>query len=95
MLDPLSPLILPAEHQIDFSSGDWEREIKQHWERQVLTDALLYGEIPLDILLDCLNDQGIDPDWYCRYATGQIEKAIEMDIRSQMDPNEVLVYARR
>ena len=95
MLDPLCPLILPAERSLDFSDQDWEAEIDRHWERQILTDALLSGEIPLDVLLDCLNDQDIDPDRYCDYATRQIATAIEMDIRSQMDPNEVLVYARR
>jgi hypothetical protein len=41
MLDPLSPLILPAERHLDFSDQDWSKEIDQHGERQVLTDALL------------------------------------------------------
>jgi hypothetical protein len=48
----------------------------------------------LDILLDCLNDQGIDPDWYCGYAANQIERAIRADIITQMDPNEVRAYVR-
>lgn len=94
LLDPLAPLILPAERSPDFSDQDWANEIEQHWERQLLTDKLLSGEIPADILLDCLRDQGISPDWYCDYATAQIERAIKADIRSQMDPNEVICYAR-
>jgi hypothetical protein len=58
-MDPLSPLILPATYHPDFSEGDWDDEIESHWERQLLTDQLLAGEIPLDILLDCLGKSAL------------------------------------
>ena len=94
MLDPLSPLILPATYHPDFSEGDWDDEIDRHWERQVLVDQLLAGEIPLEILLDCLGTQGVNVDQYCIQTTERIDRAIRADIALQMDPNEIGAYVR-
>lgn len=93
-MDPLSPLILPAVYCPDFSEGDWGNEIDRHWERQVLTDKLLAGEIPLEILLDCLGSQGVNVDQYCAQTTERIDRAIRSDIASRCDPNEIAAYVR-
>jgi hypothetical protein len=93
MLDTiLWPLSTIERWKPDYGASDIQAEIKALFERQRMVDALMAGEIPLDELLDCLNDQGISPDQYCTEAVANIEEILSGEIATDFDPDEISIY---
>lgn len=88
----LLPLSTIERWEPDYNQSDIDTEIAHLFERQRMVDQLMAGEIPLDELLDCLNDQGVSPDQYCEEATANIEAILNGQIAIDIDPDEVAIY---
>lgn len=54
-----------------------EAEVQEHLLRNQLIGDFLEGKTGFDVVLDCLNDQGIDPDLYLDSMRWNINAVME------------------
>lgn len=94
MNDPIEPLGVGAILVPDMSSGDWDRAIEDMWIINCLVSQSLSGEIPMDEVLDAIATFGADVDTYISNACDRIDQAIAQDLARDLDPSELLAYAR-
>ena len=94
-VDPTLPLMTVFRENPDFNQADSEREMALLFERQRMIDQVVAGTIPVDELLDCLNDQGFDPDHYADTVTDNIEFHIANDFGRFVDPSDLDFFLRQ
>lgn len=90
----LEPLAVSAIYLPDFSNDDWERQLEAMWLVNCMASKVLAGEIPVDDLLAAVESVGVDPDVYDAVASDRLNRAIDEDFFSDLDPGEVLAYVQ-
>lgn len=93
-IDPTMPFLTTFRENADYSESDSAREMALLFERQCLIDQVVAGTIPVEDLLDCLNDQGYDPDHYADTVTDNIEFHIANDFGRFVDPSDLEFFLR-
>ena len=87
------PFLTTFRENADYSKSDSDREMTLLFERQRLIDQVVAGTIPVEDLLDCLNDQGYDPDHYADTVVDNIEFHIAHDLARFADPSDLEFFA--
>lgn len=96
MADPLSPLdpfrTVARQHR-DFNRSDEATELDQALLRDELIEQLITGQGHLDTALDCLAEQGIDPDAWIDATLANIDYVIDAGIRFEPTETGLLLPA--
>lgn len=91
-IDPTMPFLTTFRENPDYDDQDSQKEIELLFQRQQMIDQLLTGNIPVDELLDCLNDQDYDVDDYVDTVVSNIEYHIENDMNRFADPDDLSFF---
>lgn len=93
MTDPLSPLdpfrTAIRQHR-DFNRSDEAAEVAHTLLRDELIQQLITGGGYLDTALDCLAEQGIDPDAWIDATVANIDYVIDAGVR--FEPTETGLF---
>lgn len=96
MADPLSPLdpfrTVARQHR-DFNRADEASELAQALLRDELIEHLITGDGYLDTALDCLAQQGINPDAWIDTTVANIEYVIDAGVRFEPTETGLLLPA--
>lgn len=79
-MDVLEPFLLDFTDLSDLNASDIEKEIIRLNEQRKITTEFLKGEIPLEILLDCVADFELDAYEYLGIVEDNINSFIENQI---------------
>ena len=94
-IDPTHPFLTLFRENPDHNQSDELSEMEQLFERNRLIDKVVAGTIPVDELLDCLSDQGFDPDHYANTVADNIEFHIANDFGRFVDPSDLDFFLRQ
>lgn len=86
LLSPLDPFRTVARHHRDFNRSDEATELAQALQRDELIEQLITGEGYLDTALDCLAEQGIDPDAWIDATVTNMAYVVDAGVR--FEPTE-------
>ncbi|MBE9137667.1 hypothetical protein IQ254_10645 [Nodosilinea sp. LEGE 07088] len=80
-LSPLDPFLTALRADPDFNRSDERNELESALVRDALITDLITGQGYLDTTLDCLAEQGIDPDAWLGAVVNNIEHVIDAGVR--------------
>lgn len=90
LYSPLDPFLTALRHDPDFNRSDEQAELKAAMVRDDLIEALINGDGHLDTALDCLAEQGIDPNAWVEAVEVNINYVIDAGIR--FEPTETGLF---
>lgn len=90
LYSPLDPFLTALRHDPDFNRSDERGELQAAQLRDDLIEALINGDGHLDTALDCLAEQGIDPDAWLGAVEANIEYVIDAGVR--FEPTETGLF---
>ncbi|KJH72200.1 hypothetical protein [Aliterella atlantica] len=76
-MDVLEPFLLDFNSSSELNKSDIEQEIIRLDEQRKIALALLKGEVPLEVLLDCVADFKIDAYEYLDLVEEVIDSVID------------------
>lgn len=90
LYSPLDPFLTALRHDPDFDRSDERNELEAAMVRDDLIEALIHGEGHLDTALDCLAEQGIDPNAWVDAVEANINYVIDAGVR--FEPTETGLF---
>lgn len=90
LYSPLDPFLTALRHDPDFNRSDERNELHQAMVRDGLIEALIHGDEHLDTALDCLAEQGIDPNAWVDAVEANINYVIDAGVR--FEPTETGLF---
>ncbi|MEO1349060.1 MAG: hypothetical protein AAFW84_09710 [Cyanobacteria bacterium J06635_15] len=85
MADISDPFMTFLEEHPDFSESDEQRAVERLLKRQDAVQSFLIEEVPPEVVLDCLSEQGISPDKYVQNVLRHIQCIQPSDVAVMTD----------
>lgn len=76
-MDVLEPFLLDFDNSLDLNISEIERELIRLRKQRRVTIDFLKGEVPLENLLDCVADFGVDAYEYWEIVEDNINSLVD------------------